>query len=80
MALDMGFNVSGSDRGSGNPENRRIFDALVKSGLELYPQDGSFAKSGKKTDYLVYSTAIEEDIYLSAGRNLLQLPLFSQIS
>ena len=61
MALDMGFNVSGSDRGSGNPENRRIFDALVKSGLELYPQDGSFAESGKKTDFLVYSTAIEED-------------------
>lgn len=60
MALDMGYGVSGSDRGSGNPENRRIFDALVKSGLELYPQDGSFAASGKRTDYLVYSTAIEE--------------------
>ena len=61
MALDRGYEVSGSDRGSGNPENRRIFDALVKSGLELYLQDGSFAESGKKTDYLVYSTAIEED-------------------
>ena len=61
MALDLGYRVSGSDRGSGNPENRRIFDALVKSGLELYPQDGSFAASGKKTDHLVYSTAIEED-------------------
>jgi len=60
MALDMGFEVSGSDRGSGNPENRRIFDALVKSGLELYQQDGSFARSGRKTDFLVYSTAIEE--------------------
>jgi UDP-N-acetylmuramate--alanine ligase len=61
MALDMGYTVSGSDRGAANPENKRIFDALVKSGLELYPQDGSFAKSGEKADLLVYSTAIEED-------------------
>jgi len=60
MALDMGYEVSGSDRGADKPENRRIFDALVKSGLELYPQDGSFAKSGKMPDFLVYSTAIEE--------------------
>ena len=60
MALDMGYEVSGSDRGAKNPENRRIFDALVKSGLELYPQDGSFAKAGDKPDLLVYSTAIEE--------------------
>ena len=61
MALDMGFEVSGSDRGSGNPENRRIFDALVKSGLELHPQDGSFAAAGRRPDALVYSTAIEEN-------------------
>jgi len=61
MALDLGYAVSGSDRGAEKPENRRIFDALKRSGLELYPQDGSFAASGNKTDFLVYSTAIEED-------------------
>ena len=61
MALDLGYAVSGSDRGAERPENRRIFDALQKSGLELYRQDGSFAASGNKTDFLVYSTAIEAD-------------------
>ena len=61
MALDLGYAVSGSDRGAERPENRRIFDALCKSGLELYKQDGSFAAAGHKTDFLVYSTAIEAD-------------------
>ena len=61
MALDLGYRVSGSDRGAGRPENRRIFDALVKSGLELFPQDGSFARVSPPAAHLVYSTAIEED-------------------
>ena len=61
MALDLGYAVSGSDRGAERPENRRILDALERSGLELYKQDGSFAAPGRKTDFLVYSTAIEAD-------------------
>ena len=60
MALDLGFQVTGSDRGADKPENQRIFSALKKQGIQIYPQNGSFAQDGLP-DFLVYSTAIEED-------------------
>ena len=59
MAYHLGFEVTGSDRGADKPENQRIFSALKKQGITIYPQDGSFAGNGLP-DYLVYSTAIEE--------------------
>ena len=60
MAKTLGYDVTGSDRGSGRPENRRIFSALENQGIRIYPQDGSFARDGLP-DRIVYSTAIEED-------------------
>jgi len=60
MAHDSGFQVTGSDRGADKPENQRIFSALKKQGIKIYPQNGSFAQDGLP-DYLVCSTAIEED-------------------
>lgn len=60
MCAEMGYRVSGSDRGAGRPENRRILDALELQGIRLYPQDGSFVCDGRP-DELIYSTAIEED-------------------
>lgn len=52
--------VSGSDRDMDKPENARIINSLRNCGIRLYPQDGSYA-SKSKPDFLVYSTAIEED-------------------
>ena len=68
MAKQLGFQVSGSDRGADKPENQRIFSALKKQGITIYPQDGSFAGNGLP-DFLVYSTAIENDNpdFLAAG-------------
>ena len=60
MAKTLGYDVTGSDRGSDRPENRRIFSALEAQGIRIYPQDGSFVRDGRP-DRLVYSTAIEED-------------------
>jgi UDP-N-acetylmuramate--alanine ligase len=60
MCAGAGFKVSGSDRGCDRPENRRIFDKLELQDIKIYPQDGSFAAAGK-VDFLIYSTAIEED-------------------
>lgn len=61
MCRDLGGRVTGSDRGAERPENRRILDALELQGITIFPQDGSFIHSGERPDYLVYSTAIEED-------------------
>lgn len=55
-----GFKVSGSDRALNNPENIELFAKLMKQGIKLYHQDGSFAEHGK-TDLIIYSTAIESD-------------------
>ena len=60
MAKTLGYDVTGSDRGSGRPENRRIFAALENQGIRIYPQDGSFIRDGLP-GHIVYSTAIEED-------------------
>lgn len=60
MYVENGCLVSGSDRGWGQPENDRILKPLAEAGIKIFLQDGSFA--GEVTpDYLVYSTAIEED-------------------
>ncbi len=59
MCVHAGFTVTGSDRGSDRPENRRIFDVLKSQGVKVYLQDGSFVRDGMP-DFLVYSTAIEE--------------------
>lgn len=68
MCAAAGYAVSGSDRGYGKPENRRIFDKLELQHIAIYPQDGSFASAGG-ADYLIYSTAIEADNpdFLAAG-------------
>ena len=60
LCRDRGHEVSGSDRGAGKSENHRIFDALRRQGITIYPQDGSFMTAGRP-DYIVYSTAIEAD-------------------
>lgn len=59
--IDLGYRVSGSDRGAENPENLRIFSPLKGYGIEVYPQDGSRFASFPLPDELIYSTAIEED-------------------
>lgn len=58
LLAEIGCEVSGSDRASGNPENRELFDKLRALGIKIYPQDGSFASDGD-TDCVVYSTAVE---------------------
>ena len=60
MACCQGIEVTGSDRGADHPENQRIIGALKNQGIRIYPQDGSFIRDGKP-DFIVYSTAIEED-------------------
>lgn len=55
-----GDEVTGSDRSYGKPENQKIFSPLEKSGIKIFPQDGSFV-SGGKPDKIVYSSAIEPD-------------------
>jgi UDP-N-acetylmuramate--alanine ligase len=55
-----GCTVSGSDRAAENSENRTIFAPLHAQGIKIYPQDGSYISDGKP-DFLIYSTAIEED-------------------
>jgi len=59
MAVRQGIDVTGSDRDSTKPENRRILDKLELQGIRIYPQDGSFM-TGPAPDRLVYSTAVEE--------------------
>ena len=59
MAVHLGIEVTGSDRDSTRPENRRILDKLEAQGIRIYPQDGSFM-TGPVPDKLVYSTAVEE--------------------
>ncbi len=60
FARALGCRVSGSDRGHGRPENARILEPLVRQGIRLYPQDGSFRRDGDP-DVLIWSTAIEAD-------------------
>ncbi len=55
----LGCDVSGSDRDMDKPENERIIGSLRRSGISLFPQDGSYVKNGRP-DFLIYSTAIEE--------------------
>ena len=70
MYAASGFRVSGSDRGADRQENKRIFDALTAQGIKIFPQDGSFIKK-ITPDFLVYSTAIEEDNPdFKAGENI----------
>ena len=57
---DLGYRISGSDRGADNPENAHIISPLREIGITIYPQDGSYITGGVP-DALVYSTAIEED-------------------
>ena len=58
LLREMGCRVSGSDRDSEKPENRVLFDSLRQFGIEIYPQDGSYAKNGTP-DIVIYSTAVE---------------------
>ena len=61
MFVDLGCTVTGSDRALGRPENERIFAALRKCGVKLFPQDGSVYANGFAPDAIVFSTAIEDD-------------------
>ena len=60
MFAGNGCKVSGSDRGWGQPENERILRPLADAGIEIFLQDGSYIEK-ITPDFLVYSTAIEED-------------------
>ena len=60
MCCNLGYEVTGSDRGANKAENQRILGALRNQGIIIYPQDGSFVKDGKPAK-IVYSTAIEDD-------------------
>ena len=57
---DLGYKITGSDRGAANPENAHIIQPLKNIGVEIFPQDGSYIQAGTP-DALVYSSAIEED-------------------
>ena len=57
---DMGYKITGSDRGAKNPENAHIIQPLQNIGVEIFPQDGSYIQAGMP-DALVFSSAIEED-------------------
>ncbi len=74
MCKAMGATVSGSDRAIDNPENRRIFDRLKAQGISLYRQDGSGVVE-TRPDFLVYSTAIEDDNpdFVAAGEEVIRL-------
>lgn len=61
MYKSIGYRVCGSDRGSHLAENQKILAPLRNKGIAIYPQDGSYSKSEKSVDYLVYSSAIESD-------------------
>ena len=70
---DMGCKITGSDRGANNPENIHIIQPLKNIGITIYPQDGSYITDGEP-DYLVYSSAIEEDNPdFAAGKNIPRL-------
>lgn len=70
---DMDYKITGSDRGADKPENSHIIQPLKNIGIEIYPQDGSYIKDGTP-DYLVYSSAIEEDNPdFLAGKNIKRL-------
>lgn len=63
LALAMiaeGHHVRGSDRSHDQGQSPEKFAALVKTGIKLYPQDGSGIDSS--VSILVVSTAIEESI------------------
>lgn len=53
------WHITGSDRDSGKAENAHILSPLQAQGIEIFPQDGSYIRSGEP-DFLVYSSAIEE--------------------
>ncbi|MCQ2377718.1 MAG: Mur ligase domain-containing protein [Victivallaceae bacterium] len=73
MCRAAGHRVSGSDRGYGLAANERIFSPLEKSGIAIYRQDGSFRRT-ETSDFLVWSTAIEEDNPdLVAGKGIVRL-------
>ena len=55
-----GFHVSGSDRAVKFSENEQLYKTLSRLEIKLYDQDGSYIKE-YVPDYIVYSTAIEED-------------------
>jgi UDP-N-acetylmuramate--alanine ligase len=54
-----GNQVTGSDRSHDRALNQDLFRSLQNQGIELFPQDGSGVK--EDTDWVVVSTAIEED-------------------
>ncbi len=57
----LGHEVSGSDREiSPDGVNAGLISFFVKTGIRIFPQDGSFAERFRP-DMIVYSTAIEND-------------------
>ena len=51
----LNIRVSGSDRDAGKKENSHIFGPLRNQGIELFPQDGSFAKAGLPDALLLFA-------------------------
>ncbi len=57
----LGHTVSGSDRAIDNSENKELISKLKKQNIDVFPQNGSFMQSKLQPDFIVYSTAIEDD-------------------
>ena len=73
MYKELGFTVTGSDRGYGKKENEAIFAPLEKQGIKIYPQDGAYYKDNQHNLTVVYSTAIEKtnpDIIMARENNI----------
>ncbi|MCD4653719.1 hypothetical protein K8T06_07260 [bacterium] len=55
-----GYSISGSDRDRDKGHRPEFYKAMEKSGIFLYPQDGSGIS--RETDYVITSTAVEKRI------------------
>ena len=59
LFLDLGCEVTGSDRALGHPENARIFSALEAAGVKLFPQDGSVYADGRTQERMCFEVNLE---------------------
>jgi len=59
ITKSQGHVVGGSDRRNDNRQTPEVFNKLESQGIRLSPQDGTGVD--KETDFLVISSAVEED-------------------
>lgn len=71
-----GHQVSGSDRGRDRGDVPEKFSTLERSGMTLYPQDGSGVKPG--VDFMVVSSAVEESIPDIQSARKLSIPVLKR--